>query len=790
MIVPGSKEQTKKRSLSVSVRDLVEYTLRSGDLNLTFFSADRPVQGMHVHQSIQAARPAGYRPEVVVHHTVETDEYRLHIGGRIDGVYDDGRRVIIDEIKSTRKALSNVQDEEDNIHWGQAKCYACIYAIQNDLPEIDVQMTYYQVEEGERLEIRRNFATRSLIAFFEDLISDYLHWVDKIIKWRELRNRSIEQMIFPYPGYRQGQEEMINAASSAIQDEVPILIEAPTGIGKTMAVIFPAVQSLASGQTDRVFYLTARTTGKNTAEQCLEILRTNGVRCKYLSITAKEKICFNTTKSCSGEDCGYARGFYDRINTALADAFKAEDFTRERVVRIAAKHKVCPFEFSLELSLWVDVIICDYNYFFDPRVYLRRFFENGDGNSVVLVDEAHNLVERSREMYSAIIRREQVSILRKSLKKRLPDLDRTLGKVNTWMIRAREEIPEGETDIALEDFPTDLCDLLRKFTNKAEQWLSKNEKSKLRDEMLEFYFDVRRFLNTSDRYGTNYATYYSVSGSDMVVKMFCVDPSEHLTAKLEKCRSAVFFSATLKPVEYFAKLFGCRSDARALSLRSPFPSGNLCVLVAGKISALYRYREFTKHEVARMIGALVDRKQGNYLIFFPSYEYMKMVHTIFRQRRPKVRLVMQKPNMSEQERDDFLDNFSTRSDGFLTGFVVMGGFFAESIDLVGERLAGAAIVGVGFPQISVERELVKAYFDNQNGSGFAFAYQVPGMIKVLQAAGRVIRSEYDRGVIMLIDTRYTRIPYSLMFPEGWQPHFVGSVDKVGILLREFWKKDC
>ena len=777
----------KKRSLSVSVRELVEYSLRSGDLNLTFFSTERPVQGMYIHQSIQAARPAGYTPEVVIRHTVETGEYQLHIGGRIDGVYDDGKRIVIDEIKTTRKALANVQDEDDKIHWGQAKCYACIYAMQNNLPEIDVQMTYYQVEEGERIEIRRNFSTSSLIAFFEALVSDYLHWADKVVKWMELRNRSINQMIFPYHDYRQGQEEMINASGAAIEDGVPMLIEAPTGIGKTMAVIFPSVRALASGQVDRVFYLTARTTGRNTAEHCLDTLRANGLRCKHLSITAKEKICFDTTKSCSGDDCEYARGFYDRINEALTDAFEAEDFTRERIVSIATKHKVCPFEFSLELSLWVDMIICDYNYFFDPRVYLRRFFENGDSNSVVLVDEAHNLVERSREMYSAVLRRQQVNTLTRSLRRRLPQLYRALGKVNAWMTRAGEQIPEDESDMALEDFPGDLCEILRKFTKKAEQWLSRNEKSKLRDEMLEFYFDVRRFLNTADRYDANYATYYSRIGRDMAVKMFCVDPSEHLRAKLKKCRSAVFFSATLKPMEYFARLFGCDGDTRALSLPSPFPTENLCVLVAGKISALYRYREFTKHEVARMIAALVDKKQGNYLIFFPSYEYMKMVHGIFRQRRPQVRVIMQKPNMSERERDEFLDNFSTPSDGFLTGFVVMGGFFAESIDLVGERLAGAAIVGVGFPQISVERELVKAYFDNQNGSGFAFAYQVPGMIKVLQAAGRVIRSESDRGIVMLIDTRYTRVPYSLMFPEGWHPHFVGSVDKVAVLLQEFWR---
>ncbi|UCD05314.1 MAG: ATP-dependent DNA helicase, partial [candidate division WOR-3 bacterium] len=604
-----------------------------------------------------------------------------------------------------------------------------------------------------------------------------------------IRDRSIDNMDFPYVDYRPGQEQMINASTAAIEDRIPLLIQAPTGIGKTMAVIHPALRGFTQGQADRIFYLTARTTGRNTAEQSLETLRADGLRCKYLSITAKEKVCFCPSKSCDGEECEYARGFYDRINEAVADAYSGEVFTRGNLAAIARKHRVCPFEFSLELSLWVDVIICDYNYLFDPRVYLRRFFETEKNNYVVLVDEAHNLVDRSREMYSAAIRRLPFSSIRRSVRKKLPALYRTLGKVNTWMIKTGKTIPEGESVTALEECPLDLCRLLRKFTAAAEHWLSRNEEAKFRDDLLDLYFDVRRFLNAADRYGTNYATYYCTAGSDLAIKIFCIDPSEHLREKVQKCRSTIFFSATLTPVEYFIKLFGCEDNARVISLPSPFPSDNICVLVAGKISAMYKYREFTKDEVARMIAAMIDRQKGNYLVFFPSYDYMKMVHAMFQRRRPQVELIMQEPGMSEEQRDEFLMNFNARPDGYLTGFAVMGGFFAESIDLVGERLTGAAVVGVGFPQISVERELIRAYFDGQNGQGFAFAYQVPGMIKVLQAAGRVIRSEDDKGVVLFIDTRYTRPPYSLMFPEGWQPLFVSSVEKAGILLQDFWKSE-
>jgi DNA excision repair protein ERCC-2 len=776
-----------KKTLSISVRDLVEYTLRTGDLNLTFFGADRPAQAIRAHQAIQESRPEEYSAEVTIRHQVETDKYMLNISGRIDGIYKYPRRVVIDEIKTTRKPLEVVREEDNGVHWGQVKCYAYMYAAQNDLDKIDVQLTYFQVEQNKTAEILHTFNKTELKDFFDSLIIEYLAWADRITKWIELRDRTIGGMKFPFGNYRPGQDKMIEKTAMAIEERGALLIQAPTGIGKTMAVIFPAVQAMAQGLARKVFFLTARTTGRNAAEQSLEVLKENGLRIKYLSLTAKEKVCFNTEKSCNGEECVYARGFYDRINEALRDAFDQDDFTRNVVLRIARNHKICPFEFSLELSLWVDCIICDYNYVFDPRVYLRRFFEDGDSGYVLLVDESHNLVDRSREMYSATLHKEQILALRRRLRASLPGVYHSLGKVNSWLVKARKEMPENETTIAREECPADLCQHLRKFTQAAEQWLARNIQEAFRQDLLDFYFESRRFLSTAERYGTNYATCFTKAGKDFSVKLFCVDPSPHLRAVLERSSAAIFFSATLSPVQYFMRLFGCGDDARSLSLPSPFPSEHLCVMIAGKISALYKHREFTKYEVARMISALIDQKKGNYLIFFPSYEYMRMIHEIFQKRRPCAHIIVQNRKMSEQDREQFLAHFDQRADGYLTGFAVMGGFFAESIDLVGERLAGAAVVGVGFPQISLEREIIKAYFDNMNGSGFAFAYQVPGMIKVLQAAGRVIRSEEDRGVVMLIDTRYAVTPYRLMLPDEWRPTFVDNVEKVGTVLQKFWE---
>ncbi|UCD20303.1 MAG: PD-(D/E)XK nuclease family protein [candidate division WOR-3 bacterium] len=786
MPVIENNTQARKRTISLSVCELVEYTMRSGDLSLVFFSTDRPIQGVFGHQTVQAMRPKEYRAEVPLRHVVETEEYRLTINGRIDGIYEYGDHAIIDEIKTTRKPLETVSEQDNSLHWGQAKCYAYLYALQNGLERIGVQLTYYQLEEEKTKEIRRTYSTSELAHFFRSLLSKYVSWAQTYMDWIEVRNRSTQNIQFPFEAYRPGQEQMVSEAASAIDERQKLLIQAPTGVGKTIAVIFSAVQAMGRGLESKFFYLTARTTGKIAAEYALDILRSRGARLKHVSLTAKEKICFNPDKTCDGDDCLYARGYYDRVNDALADAFRNDSFTRDTILGFAQKYRICPFEFSLEVSLWVDCIICDYNYVFDPRVFLRRFFSDGENGYVLLVDEAHNLVDRSREMYSATLNRRSFMELRKQLRPILPGLYRSMGKVGSWMMKAKKKIPENNDILAVDECPLDLCQLLRKFTSEAEQWLSKNEQASFRQEILDIYFDARRFLNTAERYDDNYATYYASNGRDISVRLFCLDPSEHLEGVLQRCSSAIFFSATLTPFDYFSELFGCSGSTRTLSVPSPFPRSNICVLIAGKISALYRYREFTKDEVAKMIGAMIGQKRGSYLIFFPSYEYMRIVHEIFQKRYARMKVIIQSPGMSETERDAFLAHFSGQTDGFLVGFVVMGGFFAESIDLVGERLTGAAVVGVGFPQISIERELIRAHFDKIDGSGYAFAYQVPGMIKVLQAAGRVIRSESDRGVVLLIDTRYSDSPYRQMLPKEWRPAFVANVERAATLLQEFW----
>jgi DNA excision repair protein ERCC-2 len=777
-----------KRELRISVRDLVDYALRCGDLDLTSFGSGHPVEAIRAHQKVQRSRPTEYTPEIPVHHRIETDNYVLEVGGRIDGLYDYADRVIIDEIKTTTKDLNQIIQTENESHWGQAKCYAYIYALQHHLEHIEVQLTYVHLEYEAQKELRRSFDRNTLQKFFDTLVAQYLQWADTIVEWLQTRNDSINALSFPFTIYRPGQNEMMEEVASAINQGSQLLIQAPTGIGKTMAVIFPSLKALAHGHVAKVFYLTARTTGKTAAETALDVLRNSGLNLKSLTLTAKEKICFNSEKLCNGDDCTFAKGYYDRINKALKDAFTHDSFTRASIISLAKKHHVCPFEFSLELSLWVDCIIGDYNYAFDPRVYLKRFFQDYDTDYMLLVDEAHNLIDRAREMFSAEVHKQPVLALRRQLKNRLPQVYHTLGKLNSLILAERKKCSEEGNPRAQRELPDDVCTVLREFTGQAEGWLKLNLSLPFRQQLLDFYFEAKRFLHTAERYDDNYATCYIHSDNDFCIKLFCIDPARHLRETLGRIRTSIFFSATLSPMHYFIESLGCDDSASTLMLPSPFDNANLCVLIAGRISALYKYREFTKVDVARAISLLIDQKRGNYIIYFPSYEYMTMVYEIFRARRPRIQTIVQSARMTEHDRETFIEKFSAVTNNHLIGFAVMGGVFAESIDLLGDRLTGAVIVGVGLPPRSLERELIKNYFDAINESGFAFAYVYPGMIKVLQAAGRVIRSETDRGVILLVDTRFTTPAYRSLLPQEWRPVLVNRFDSIGDVLKDFWRK--
>jgi len=752
----------------------------------------RAVDGIRAHQTVQKSRPAEYKVEVLISHQVETEDLIVDIGGRIDGVFKYPDHTVIDEIKSTTKNLDLIEKEQNPVHWGQVKVYAYFYSLQQELTGIEAQLTYYHLDTGEKREFRRTFTFAELEAFFNGLLAEYLEWLAMLEEWLGLRDGTIEELKFPFEAYRPGQRQMLLGVYNAIQAGQQLIVEAPTGIGKTMATIFPAVKATGRGLIKKLFYLTAKTTGRTVAQKAFRDLREKGLKFKSLTLTAKEKICFNPGKACNGEECEYARGYFDRINKAVKTVYQKEALTRELIEEAAREFTVCPFEFSLELALWVDAIICDYNYAFDPRVYLRRFFgeDVSGGNFAFLVDEANNLVDRSREMFSAELYKQSFLDLRKLIKKDIPGVSRSIGAINSILLKFKNECEEAGQPLARESLPSEILPPLNLFLREAEQWLSRNIKAPFRKDLISMYFEVSWFLKVVDLYHGAYKTCFEVMEGDFRVKLFCMDPSMQLSETFERCSSVVFFSATLSPVHYFRYILGCDSSAGELILPSPFPAENFCLPVMDRLSTLYRYRERTKTGVARIIQVMVTQQPGNYLVFFPSYRYLKMVHQLFILLNPGLNCIVQKPGMSDTEREAFLENFNldNRVNGnTLVGFVVMGGIFGEGIDLVGDRLTGAAVVGVGLPGISLERELIKEYFENLMESGFQYAYLYPGMNRVFQAVGRVIRTHTDRGLAVLIGSRFSTPRYKSLLPEHWDPIRVRDDRHLEEVLTHFWE---
>ena len=776
-----------KREFKISVRELVQYALRAGDLVFEFQGAARPTDAIRAHQKVQKSRPETYRAEVSISHQLETERFVLTLSGRMDGLFSQPDRTIIEEIKTTSRALEYYEQHEDPLHWGQVKTYAYMYAAQHELDKIDAQLVYYQIDSGRIQEIKRNFAYPELEAFVTRLAKCYLDWASTIENWYGVRNTSIQALEFPYPAYRPGQRDMAVAVYRTIKNESQLLIQAATGIGKTMAAVFPAVKAIGEEICSKIFYLTARTTGRAIAEKALDDLRANGLKIKSLTLTAKDKICFNPDSACHPDECEYAKGHFDRIDEALTHIFQQDAFTRSNILEVAEKYRVCPFEFSLELSLWADVIICDYNYAFDPRVYLRRFFQEESGDYAFLIDEAHNLVDRSRAMFSAEIFKQPLLDVRRAIKTDLPHIFKCLGKINAQLVKARKQCEDSGLSRAEKAAPENLFPLLRQFLHVTEGWLTNNFKTAYREALLDLYFAISGFMKVADQYDDSYVTCYEKIKADLKVKLFCIDPSQHLKQALNRCISAAFFSATMTPIVYFKSILGCEEAADQMMIPSPFPKENLGIFVSDRISTLYRHRDRTKSEVLQPILSFIAQKKGNYLVFFPSYAYMQMIYDLFHIQRPQTNVIVQTPGMPESEREKFLERFSRDNPDTLVGFAVMGGIFGEGIDLVGKRLCGAVIVGVGLPAVCLEQDLIRDYFNTTQHAGFEYAYLYPGLNRVLQACGRVIRTENDRGVVLLIDQRYSTYRYKSLLPPYWNPISASNEQRFAEALQRFWK---
>ncbi|MFZ2959060.1 MAG: ATP-dependent DNA helicase [Candidatus Ozemobacteraceae bacterium] len=824
-------------TIKVAIRDLVEFVFQSGDLQAsTFVGSNRALAGIRGHQKIQKSRPDNYEAEVSISHIYRAPllsdpaegvsafpGLSIELRGRIDGIWHNGDAIILDEIKTTTLPLSDITCDNQPLHWAQAKVYGYIFALQNGLRRIGIQLSYLQLDSLETLEYNSEFAFSELENFFFDVISQYLEWAMKIREWQSIRDSSIKRLAFPFIRYREGQRKLAVAVYRAIADGKNLFAQAPTGIGKTVATIFPSLKALGEGKIAKIFYLTAKTVGRGVAEQSLAGLSQAGLQCKVLTLTAKEKICFLSKPDCRPDVCEYARGYFDRVKSALTTIFEKDRFDRETIEVVAKSARVCPFEFSLFLSLWADVIICDYNYAFDPRVYLRRFFDPPTDEYVFLIDEAHNLPDRAREMFSAELRKSQFSSLRKQAKTVYPSIIRTIGRITPFFSRLEKtgswkpggiaETTDGGENISLSkaegllsltyELPTDLIQALRKFLKLAEEHLIGSEPSSHRDALLDLFFKVSAFVRVSETFDESFVCYAERIGgekgigggrstemqitdmrvsdvrrTDVRVKLFCLDPTPSLKTALKRTRSAIFFSATLLPMKYFFRILGGTSEDWTLVLESPFASAQLGLMVIPGIRTEFRVREKSFASIAEIIHTTVSSRQGNYLVYFPSYRYMAAVRELFVAGHQEWKTIEQKTGMTEEAREEFLRNFSADNSETLIGFVVMGGIFGEGIDLRGERLIGSIVVGVGLPQICLERDLIRAYFQGKFATGFEVAYRYPGMNRVMQAAGRVIRTEEDRGIVILIDERFMQNEYRKLFPREWSHFLTVSAEKI------------
>lgn len=784
----------KQNEIKISIRNLVEFILRSGDIDSRFIGSgralERALEGTKLHQKVQKSGGESYKAEVQLKYIKEYDNFSLILEGRADGVISEDNCIVIDEIKTTSVPLEYINEHFNYLHWAQAKCYAFIYAEKNELKNIDIQLTYYNVDTDEIKKIRKNFNFDDLSEFFFELIDKYVVWVKITREWGIVRDESIKKIEFPYKTYRKGQRELAVSVYKTICESKKIFVQAPTGIGKTISTLFPSIKAMGEGKTTKIFYLTAKTITRQVAEESIDEMRHCGLAFKSITLTAKDKICFKESTTCNPEYCKFAKGHFDRVDEAILDLFKNENaFTRDVVEKYSKKYKVCPFELSLDLSLWADCIVCDYNYVFDPRVYLKRFFQINTGEYTFLIDEAHNLVDRSREMFSAEIYKDQFLQLKKIYNTKKAGIYKALSKLNAMMLEMRKKC-EIEGHYVQTEEPKEIYTLLKKFIKESEPLLSEDNKSEEHSKLLEVYFNVLAFLKIAEFYDNRYITYLEKSQSDVKLKIFCLDPSFLLSEALKRGKSAIFFSATLTPLNYFCEILGGSEDNYKMRLASPFDVNKLCLIIANKISTKYNNREKSYFEIAKYIHEVIVKKMGNYMVFFPSYKYMNEVVNSFKEMYPDIDTIVQSNSMTEEEREIFLDRFKPSTEELLVGFTVLGGIFSEGIDLKGDRLLGAIIIGVGLPQVCLERNIIMNYFKEKNGLGYEYSYMYPGMNKVLQASGRVIRSEEDRGVVLLIDERFSNFYYKKLFPAHWNSYKeVTSLGKLNLYIEDFWNKN-
>lgn len=785
-------------ALTLPIRRLVEFLLRTGNIDSRFTGFDRALEGARLHRKLQRAAVKeypDYQAEAALKQDYTCAGIAYTLEGRADGIFTDKDGTpTIDEIKTTTLPPEFITGEQSPEHWAQAQIYAAIYARQQGLPAMRVRLVYYQVDEDLEFTFNHDYSADALDAIVTDLLTQYAPWAKRSAEWQRMSRASRQALPFPFASYRPGQRAMMNAVYKTCTEGGQLLCQAPTGIGKTMSVLFPALKAVGEGGP--IFYLTARGTTRAAAENALTLLRAADpdLKLRSVTLTAKDKICLQEHRECTPEGCPYANGYYDRVKAALWDGLDTHALTADALQALARKHKVCPFELGLDLSLWCDVVVGDYNYLFDPVVHLMRFFETA-GDYLFLIDEAHNLPGRARDMHSASLCKSAFYDAKKRLGKGKSSLKNALTKVNNIFIEWRHRCEEvlGDSRFGRTYFEKsraeDFDRALTKLCEPLEIWLDEHrDPGETHDALLQLYFDIRAWLRVADTFDNHFVLQISAVGSEVRAAMLCLDPSDFLAADFAKGRAAVLFSATLAPAGYYKDLCGL-PDARAVALRSPFDPANMGLWCARQVSTRYKDRADSIAKVSDLLAVMAAAQPGHYLAFFPSYSYLQQVWEDFTARYPDQPTLCQESAMDEGQRTEFLSQFLARDGKPLLGFAVLGGVFGEGVDLTGESLIGVAVVSPGLPQIGPRQEQLRDYFEETRGAGFDYAYRYPGMNKVLQAAGRVIRTPQDRGVVLLIDDRFLAPDTRRLMPPHWEHlRVVDSADAWKDELAAFWKK--
>ena len=776
-----------EKSLRLSVHQLVDFLLRSGDIDNRVFNRSSMNEGSRLHSEYQGRQSSNYMSEYPLAVSLTVDEIDILLEGRADGIIKrNEKEYIIDEIKTTVEDLDKFHTDNLEWHLGQAKCYAYMFAKLNDLEFIGIKLTYIrQGQEKEQLIDSYIFNYLELEQFVVDLINQYLEFYNIVFAKIETRNKSIETLTFPFKKYRPGQRELAKYCYAVATKGKRLFVEAPTGIGKTMSTLFPFIKALREDEKSKIFYLTAKASGKEAAHQAIKVLKENGLSLSDIIITAKDKICFCKGQACNPDECPYTKHYYDKIQTVLRYSLLTyDDFDLNLITQIAYDNQICPFEYELDLSLFMDVIICDYNYMFDPISYMKRYFDEDSSHYLALIDEAHNLIDRSRDMYSASLSYETFKEARKSVRhSKLHKLKLAMSKMNKMF---KEYLDEEEGNHIVERFNDYTYKTISSFITTMQD-INKNENKEMTKDLLSFYLEVNRFNRILEFVDDNYLVFFENSKENVVLRVNCLDASSFLNDSLSSIKGSVLFSATLSPLDYYLNLLGGRDKDARLVLPSPFPKENLKIIIAPNVSIRYKKRDTSYQKVADYIKSFVRNKIGNYFVFLPSYEYL---HNLM----PFIDLgdaliYEQNQEMSDADKEAFLLNFKPAPEVTSVAFVVVGGAFGEGIDLVSDRLIGAVIVGIGMPRLNFFSDQIAIHYDEKGLSGHDYAYLNPGMNKVMQALGRVIRSEEDKGAVLLIDERYLNNEYRDSFKAEWREYeVVFSNTELEDILKDFFKK--